>query len=118
MTIDPDSLTEESARASALLAGKVVSRVLRHRPTEIGVEFTDGARLFVDKSATGLELSVTEGHQAQSPRQAPACCFCSLAVEETPVSLSVSVPEDGTQALWAHSSCLHARLHPSVPVVR
>ena|SRR5688572_20280405 len=115
--MDSDKLTEEGARASALLAGKVVSRVLRHRPTEVGVEFTDGARLFVDKSATGLELSITVERQVPPSGQVPACCFCSLSVNETPVSLSISLPEDGKQALWAHSSCLHARLHPSVPVL-
>ena len=118
MTIGPDKLTEESARASALLAGKVVSRVIRNRPTEVGVEFADGARLFVDKSAKGLELSITGGHQVQPSEQAPACCFCSLTVGETPVSLSVSLQEDGTQTLWAHSSCLYARIHPTVPVLR
>ncbi len=118
MTIDADNLTEESARASALLAGKVVSRVFRHRPTEVGVEFADGARLFVDKSGKGLEISITGGHEVQPSGQAPACCFCSLTVGETLVRLSVSLQEDSTQTLWAHSRCLYARLHPTVPVLR
>ena len=118
MTNDVDKLTEESARASALLAGKVVSRVIRHRPTEVGVEFADGARLFVDKSEKGLELSITSGHQVEPSGQASACCFCSLTVGEMPVRLAVLLEEDGTQTLWAHSSCLYARLHPTVPVIR
>jgi hypothetical protein len=42
------------------MAGTVV-RVLRHRASEIGVLFTDGARLFVDASGGAAELSITSG---------------------------------------------------------
>ena len=52
-------MEEESERASDMLRGKVVARVIRDRPTEVMVEFTDGTRLFVDRVADALELSVT-----------------------------------------------------------
>ncbi len=54
-------LDEESERPSEMLRGKVVARVIRHRPTEVVVEFADGTRLFVDRVADALELSVTGG---------------------------------------------------------
>lgn len=44
-----------------MLRGKVVSVVWRHRKGEIGIEFTDGTRLFVDQTPVGVELSITEG---------------------------------------------------------
>ena len=53
------SLEQESDRATQLLSGKVVARVVRHREAEVLVEFTDGTRLFVDCSGTGVELSIT-----------------------------------------------------------
>jgi hypothetical protein len=46
-------LENEAARATELLAGKIVSRVWRHREAEVGVEFTDGTRLFVDRMPSG-----------------------------------------------------------------
>jgi hypothetical protein len=52
------SLADESERATALVAGKVVARVVRHREGEVLIEFTDGTRLFVD-GAAALELSIT-----------------------------------------------------------
>jgi hypothetical protein len=52
-------LEEEAISASAILSGKVVARVIRHGPTEVLVEFTDGARLFVDQAGAVLELSIT-----------------------------------------------------------
>lgn len=52
-------LEEESHRATELLAGKVVARIVRHREAELLIEFSDGCRLFVDSSALGLELSIT-----------------------------------------------------------
>jgi hypothetical protein len=51
------TLEEEAERATALLCGKVVKRVLRHREGEILVEFEDGSRLFAD-STTELQLSI------------------------------------------------------------
>ena len=55
------SEVEESARATELLRGKVVARVVRNRPSEVLVEFTDGTRMFVDQTDGALELSITEG---------------------------------------------------------
>jgi hypothetical protein len=55
------TLSDEAARATELLKGKVVALVRRPRDKTILVEFEDGTRLFVDAVADGLELSVTEG---------------------------------------------------------
>ena len=55
------SLENESERETELLEGKIVSRVIRNRETEVLILFTDGTRLFIDKSEAGLELSVTGG---------------------------------------------------------
>jgi len=52
-------LEDEASRATALLAGKVLRRVWRHREREVAIEFTDGSRLFVDRTASGVELSIT-----------------------------------------------------------
>jgi len=38
----------EAQRATTLLKGKVISVVWRHRSSEVGMEFTDGTRLFVE----------------------------------------------------------------------
>jgi hypothetical protein len=55
-----NTLDEESSTATALLAGKTVTHVIRHRPNEMLVEFSDGTRLYVDATDGRLELSVTE----------------------------------------------------------
>ncbi len=52
------TLDEESERATAMLAGKVVARVVRHNDAEVLIEFADGTRLFVD-SESALEISIT-----------------------------------------------------------
>jgi hypothetical protein len=54
-------LEEESSRATEMLAGKVVARVVRHREGEVLVEFEDGTRLFVDHTQTDVEISITGG---------------------------------------------------------
>jgi len=54
-------LEQESEKATELLKGKVVSHVVRHRESEVLIVFTDGARIFVDKTDAGLDLSVTGG---------------------------------------------------------
>jgi len=54
-------LKQESERATEMLKGKVVEKVLRHREKEVGIEFTDGTRLFVDAHDGELELSITGG---------------------------------------------------------
>jgi predicted Ser/Thr protein kinase len=55
------NLEKEAKLAENLLKGKVVDKVWRHRKREIGIEFTDGTRLFIDHTENGLELSVTGG---------------------------------------------------------
>jgi hypothetical protein len=54
-------LAEQAERASEMLHGKVVARVIRHRLAEVILEFTDGTRFFVDSATEVLELSVTGG---------------------------------------------------------
>ena len=56
---DPN-LETEARHATDLLRGKVVRLVWRHRPREVGIEFTDGTRLFVTAQSE-LELSITGG---------------------------------------------------------
>lgn len=53
------ALAREAKKATKFLLGKSVSRIWRHRPSEIVIEFKDGVRLFVDKNKFGLELSIT-----------------------------------------------------------
>jgi len=53
------TLTEEADRATLLLGGRSVSAIIRHRDSEVLIQFTDGARLFVDAKGDVLELSVT-----------------------------------------------------------
>jgi len=52
-------LDVDSARATEMLQGKTVARVIRHRPGEVVIEFADGTRVFVDRLEAGLELSIT-----------------------------------------------------------
>ena len=52
-------LSAESQRATDMLKGKTVARVVRHRHTEVMIEFVDGTRLSVDRSELGVELSIT-----------------------------------------------------------
>jgi hypothetical protein len=54
-------LKQESERATEMLKGKVVERVLRHRKKEVVVEFTDATNLFVDAHDSEVELSITGG---------------------------------------------------------
>jgi hypothetical protein len=54
-----NDLNEEAARATAMLQGKTVARVIRNRPGELVIEFEDGTRVFVDRSETGIEVSIT-----------------------------------------------------------
>lgn len=61
MPNEATQLEDEAERASEMLRGKVVARVIRNRPTEVLVEFADGTRLFVDRATDALELSITGG---------------------------------------------------------
>jgi len=53
------TLEEEARKATDLLQGKTVAKVWRHRHKEIGIEFTDGTRLFIDHQPNELEISIT-----------------------------------------------------------
>jgi len=57
------NLEQEAERATELLKGKVVAKVMRHRVKEVCIEFTDGTRLFVDQKPDGVELSITDGEK-------------------------------------------------------
>lgn len=56
-------LDAESERATELVKGKVVTRVVRNSTEEICIEFADGNSLYVDRSDGGIELSVTGARQ-------------------------------------------------------
>jgi hypothetical protein len=51
-------LEEESQRATAMLLGKKVRRVMRFRDSEVMIEFEDGRRIFAD-SVAPVEVSIT-----------------------------------------------------------
>jgi len=53
----------EADRATEILKGKKVLKILRHRIGEFGIEFTDGKRLFLDHQPESIEISITEGNQ-------------------------------------------------------
>ena len=55
-----DDLEEEARRVTEVLAGKTLRQVWRHGVGEVGVEFTDGTRLFVDAKSDKVELSITD----------------------------------------------------------
>lgn len=61
MSLTQPQLTKESELATKILVGKVVSHVVRHRESEVLIQFTDGTRLFVDGKNSLVELSITGG---------------------------------------------------------
>lgn len=61
---DKDSikqLNKEEQRATKLLKGKVVKRILRNRKEEVVIDFEDGTRFSIDwrESESELDLSIT-----------------------------------------------------------
>lgn len=59
---DPQKyLKKEEKRATKLLKGKSVKKILRHRKEEVGIEFEDGTRFFIDwrENENKLNLSIT-----------------------------------------------------------
>jgi hypothetical protein len=66
MLPEDESLSKDAERATELLRGKEVATVRRHRKGEMGIEFTDGTRLFVDRTDEGVELSITGGREEDS----------------------------------------------------
>jgi len=63
---EDEALSKEAERATALLRGKEVATVWRHRKGEVGIEFADGTRLFVDGKGEGIELSITTEREEES----------------------------------------------------
>jgi hypothetical protein len=61
MKDEKKSLESESQRATDMLKGKVVQTVWRHRSGEVGIQFTDGTRFFIDTKEGSIELSITGG---------------------------------------------------------
>ena len=60
-------LKAETDRASEMLKGKIVAKVVRHRRSELLIEFTDGLRLFIDAQPhNNLELSITRDGQGEN----------------------------------------------------
>ncbi|MBZ6075842.1 hypothetical protein [Microvirga puerhi] len=54
------NLADEEDRLNEFLVGRSVTRVWRHRTAEVGIEFSDGTRLFVNwQPDRQLECSVT-----------------------------------------------------------
>lgn len=52
-------LEDEAQRATEMLSRRTVRQVWRRRAGEVGIEFTDGVRLFVDSHGGEVELSIT-----------------------------------------------------------
>jgi len=61
------NLDQESERATEMLAGKIVTNILRHRRNEVLMEFADGSRLFID-SAADVEMSITGENESFNPQ--------------------------------------------------
>ena len=69
--MNEEELRKEARRATRLLKGKAVAKVWRRSEAELGIEFTDGARLIVDQSAGGVELSITVSAEEEKLRSWP-----------------------------------------------
>ena len=57
------NLKQEAEKATEMLKGKVIAKIMRHRAKEICIEFTDGTRLFVDQQSDNLKLSITDASE-------------------------------------------------------
>jgi hypothetical protein len=53
------TLKPESRRATKLLKGKLIGKVLRYGRKGVLIECSDGTRFFVDWVSNGLDLSIT-----------------------------------------------------------
>jgi hypothetical protein len=54
-----ENLQKEARQLTKMLKGKTVDVVWRHRKEEVGIQFTDGTRLFIDQTPNGLDYSIT-----------------------------------------------------------
>jgi hypothetical protein len=59
MELNEKNLKKEARQLTKMLRGRTVEVVWRHRKKEVGIQFTDGARLFIDQTPDGLDYSVT-----------------------------------------------------------
>ena len=60
--MDEEALNTESKEIESHLKGKVISKISRHRESEVCIEFEDGTRFFVNVlTPDKLEFSVTGG---------------------------------------------------------
>ena len=51
-------LRREAVAVTKLLGGKTVREVVRNGSSELGIEFTDGSRIFINSTEEGLQVSV------------------------------------------------------------
>ena len=52
-------LAEEENKITELLSNKVVKRIMRHRESEVVIEFNDGSTFIIDTNDKSLEFSIT-----------------------------------------------------------
>jgi RNA:NAD 2'-phosphotransferase (TPT1/KptA family) len=64
MANEKSQLADDADRATKLLTGKTISLIWRHRANEVGIEFSDGTRLFINASEA-LDLSITTGKEKE-----------------------------------------------------
>lgn len=67
MTDVAERLIDEAERATGMLAGKTVKCVRRWREQEVLIEFSDGARLFIDIAASAPALAHRDGTTNTEP---------------------------------------------------
>ena len=51
-------LRREAVAVTMLLAGKTVREIVRNGADELGIEFADGSRVFINSTEEGLQVSV------------------------------------------------------------
>jgi hypothetical protein len=128
--MNEENLKKEAKQATEMLRGKIVCVVWRPRSKEVGLEFTDGTRLFVDCATDGAELSITDGQDSQTTQndarpegevivkltQAEALVlfeFCSRFIQEDVLSIEDQAEE---RVLWNLTAVLEKMLlEPFLP---
>jgi len=59
MELFEKNLKKEARQLTKMLRGRTVDVVWRHRKKEVGIQFIDGTRLFIDQTPDGLDYSIT-----------------------------------------------------------
>ena len=54
-----NKLENKAKQATEILQGKTLRLIWRHTDKQVGIEFTDGTRLFVDHQPSSVEISIT-----------------------------------------------------------